>query len=408
MTPRFRFPRWPALVLACCLLGPARAEDEGTKVYQRVLKSVVWIHSPRGGGKLATGSGTLIDRTHRLVLTNFHVVGDNDRARVIFPIFRDGRLVAERDYYVEHLRTNGVPGRVVARDTKRDLALIQLERLPEGAEPLPLSPTGVSPGQTVHSVGNPGGSGALWVYTPGKVRQVYFKRWKADLDGRTASFEAEVVETDSPTNPGDSGGPLVNDQAQLVGVTQGGAVKAQLLSIFIDVSEVKMFLGSPAVRQVTGGDKLVPPRPATALIKDDGHFFSPEVVKKATEEIRDIARKSDRDLIIETYAHVPEDDIEKVKAMDREERDRYFRDWAAKRIKSEAINGVLILVSKEPRHLQVLCPPRLRSVFSEKDAQKLSEILLAKFRAKEYDEGLMEAIRFVREKLVHPPAEQER
>src|SRR5262245_22270494 len=35
------------------------------------------------------------------------------------------------------------------------------------------------------------------------------------VDGRILSFDAEVLETTSPTNPGDSGGPLVNDSVQL-------------------------------------------------------------------------------------------------------------------------------------------------------------------------------------------------
>jgi len=397
------------MVLVCWLAPvPGAAQDEGAKVYQKVMKSIVWIHSSRGGDKRVTGSGSLIDLKNRLVLTNYHVVGDVNRATVVFPITEKGRLVAERDYYLERLRANGIPGRVVARDEKRDLALIQLERVPEGVEALPLATGGVSPGQPVHSVGNPGDSGALWVYTPGKVRQVYFKKWKADLEGRTATFEAEVVETDSPTNPGDSGGPLVNDQGQLVGVTQGGAFKARLLSTFIDVSEVKMFLASREVRRVTGGEKLVPPRPPAALIKDEGGFFSPAEIKKATDEIRDIARKSDRDLIIETYARVPADDVDRVKAMNREERAKYFHHWAAERIRHEAINGVLILICKQPSHLEVLCPERLRSVFDEKDARQLSEILLKKFRAKEYDEGLNEAIQFVRAKLVRERLELEK
>ena len=107
---------------------------------------------------------------------------------------------------------------------------------------MPLAAESPDPGQTVHSLGNPGRSGALWVYTPGKVRQVYSKTWKAKLDDRTHTFEARVIETDSPTNPGDSGGPLVNDKGELVGVTEGGATDAQLLSLFVDLSEVKKLL----------------------------------------------------------------------------------------------------------------------------------------------------------------------
>jgi len=65
---------------------------------------------------------------------------------------------------------------------KRDLALIQLEgAIPTEARSLKLSKESPSPGQRVHSVGNPGASGALWVYTPGSVRQVYHHKFERRL-----------------------------------------------------------------------------------------------------------------------------------------------------------------------------------------------------------------------------------
>ncbi len=390
-----------ASVLACLVLlgGASRADDVGATVYQKVLKSVVWIHSSRGGGKVATGSGSLLDRKHRLVLTNFHVVGDNDRATVMFPIYQKGKLVAEREFYIDRIRRDGIRGKVVARDRRCDLALIQLEDLPEGVEPLPLSPKSVTPGQSVQSIGNPGGSGALWVYTPGRVRQVYFKKWKSELDGRVANFEAEIVETDSATNPGDSGGPLVNDQAQLVGVTQGGAVNARLLSTFIDVSEVKLFLASRDVRKVLGNETLVQPRQPADRIKDEAKMFSPEAVKKATEELLEIWNKFHHDVVVETYPSVPAKDADKVREMNREERNKYFQNWASERLRSGAINGALILICEQPRNLQVRFSERVRSTFNDEDAQKIYKLLAAKFRDKEFDAGLQEAIRYIRDKF---------
>src|SRR5205823_13214931 len=92
-------------------------------------------------------------------------------------------------------------------------------------------------------VGNAGRSGALWGYTSGTVRTApYLKRWQVRLGSSARMFEARVVETQLPTNPGDSGGPLVNDRSELVAVTQGFAPDAQLMSLFIDVGEVKNFL----------------------------------------------------------------------------------------------------------------------------------------------------------------------
>jgi S1-C subfamily serine protease len=131
---------------------------------------------------------------------------------------------------------------VVARDNHRDLALIQLETLPLDAVALPLARESPDEGQRVFSIGNPRGSGAMWVYTPGEVRAVYHRHWKARGTKSILDLEAQVVETSSATNPGDSGGPLVNERGELIGVTQGASGEAQLISFFIDISEVRNLL----------------------------------------------------------------------------------------------------------------------------------------------------------------------
>jgi S1-C subfamily serine protease len=371
------------------------APEGGVKVYQSVLKSTVWIISDRPEGTV-TGSGSLIDRRRRLVLTNYHVVGETRRVRVMFPQFRDGRLVAERDYYKQRVSQDGIAGSVVARDRQADMALIQIARVPAGAQALPIAAEGVSPGQSVHSLGNPGGSGALWVYTPGKVRQVYQKKWAAKAGSETLHFDAKVIETDSPTNPGDSGGPLVNDQAELVGVTQGGATNASLLSVFVDVSEVKRFLASQSVREIE------PPPGAVAVrepfkVRDKASFFGPEAVQKASETIADIAHRFGRDVLIETYATPPADDAERVKAMNSEERLRYFREWVRKRMREERINGVMILICRDPATLYVDVSERARDIVTQDEEKAVHTALLSAFRQKKYDEGLAESLRLIRD-----------
>ena len=52
-----------------------------------------------------------------------------------------------------------------------DLALIELiDPLPEGTVELKLAADSADPADRVHSIGNPGASGALRVYTSGTVR----------------------------------------------------------------------------------------------------------------------------------------------------------------------------------------------------------------------------------------------
>jgi S1-C subfamily serine protease len=221
----------------------ARPEG-GEKVYQHTVHGTVWILVPRNGG-VTSGTGSLIDKTHRLVVTNYHVVGDATKVLAFFAAFHsDGKPISEKSYY-EKLMSSGkaISGRVVERDEKRDLAILQLDSVPSSAQVIYLAKDGAGPGQTVHCLGNTGRSGALWGYTFGTVRSpAYLKKWPVRLGSGTKTFEARVIETQLPTNPGDSGGPLVNDRCELVAVTQGFAPDAQLLSLFIDVSEVKNFL----------------------------------------------------------------------------------------------------------------------------------------------------------------------
>jgi hypothetical protein len=379
-----------AVLLPAAALPQATPTEGGVKVYQSVLKSTVWIVSQRPEGTVS-GSGSLIDRRRQLVLTNYHVVGDVDRAVVMFPAYRDGKVIAERDWYKQHIRERGIRGTVKARDRQADLAVIQIDRVPDGAQALPIANESVSPGQSVHSLGSPGGSGALWLYTPGRVRQVYQKKWAAKAGRETLQFEARVIETDSPTNPGDSGGPLVNDRAELVGVTQGGATNASLLSTFVDVSEVKRFLSSQTVRGIpaAGGGQAREP----FTIRDRASYFSPEAIQAANRDIATIAHRYGRDLLVETNPTVPADDADRVKAMTAKERLEYFQDWARKRARQEGVNGIVILICRNPSTLYVDVTESAKAVVTPAEGKRIHEALLAAFREKKYDAGLEAVVR---------------
>jgi S1-C subfamily serine protease len=244
-----RFPMQAgALVLSLTVCAgwavpPGRAADEGgEKIYERTVRATVWILAPRGK-RTATGSGSLIDEKRKLVITSYHVVGESEQVRVAFAEFnRDKKLIAERNHYLELGVNRFIPAKVLHRDTTRDLAVLELQDLPRGVHVLRLASQSAGPGNSVHSIGNPGRSDALWEYTSGTVRQRYHKKWQAKDGNAVHQFEADVLETQSPTNAGDSGGPLVNKNGELVGITQGMALDAQLLSFFIDVGEVRAFL----------------------------------------------------------------------------------------------------------------------------------------------------------------------
>jgi HEAT repeat protein/S1-C subfamily serine protease len=215
-------------------------------IYRRTLQSVVWIVVMTPNGFPVMGSGSLVDRPNRIVLTNFHViyfdVTFHTKTLVFFPMYEKDKLVTEKERYMRRRDEDGIPGTVVATDLQHDLALVQLSRVPDDVKAIPLADTSVSSLETVYSVGSPGASNALWGSTSGTVRQVHHNKWPVMLAGQIFELDSQVVEATNPVNPGDSGGPLINDRAELVGVAESISRVAQNMSIFIDVSEARNFI----------------------------------------------------------------------------------------------------------------------------------------------------------------------
>jgi S1-C subfamily serine protease/HEAT repeat protein len=280
----------------------------GANHYDRLLKSTVMVLRPEesaGRVAVARGSGSFVHRDQKLVLTNYHVVGDAKEVFVAFPIHEGGNLLVESKVYLDKLlKKELIRGKVVRVLKGQDLALVQLDKVPDGTPVLRLAGRNARPGDVVHSIGNPGASDAAWLYTKGEVRQVSHKKWKSTGGGGGGNpgggpgrglpggipggipgggipgggspggipapsdileFEADVLETTSPTNPGDSGGPLVNEGCQLVGVTQGANTRARSVSLFINVTEVRKILKEQGVDGESGGDSAggsEPPGPS--------------------------------------------------------------------------------------------------------------------------------------------------
>lgn len=132
-------------------------------------------------------------------------------------------------------------------------------------------------------------------------------------------------------------------------------------------------------------------------IKDEGKFFSPDALKKANAEIRDIARQYQKDLLVETFQTVPADQAEKIKTASAEEKSRFFQSWAKERAEQAVVNGVYILICRNPPHLQVITTGggSLGAQFSN----QLRDLLIREFKEKRFDEGLLAAVKRVRENL---------
>ena len=177
-------------------------ESTLVNIYERANPAVVFIIVP----PIGSGSGFVISEEGYIV-TNNHVV---DRGRDYEVVFASG----------ERQRAE-----LIGQDVDSDLAVIQVDELPEKVEPLVLgSSEDLVVGQLVAAIGNPfgeQGSMSLGIIS-GLDRALQSER--ALATGNSYSLP-QVIQTDAPINPGNSGGPLLNLMAEVVGVNSAIATR---------------------------------------------------------------------------------------------------------------------------------------------------------------------------------------
>lgn len=214
----------------------------GEEVYERLLKSTVFICTATSNS-VGCGSGSLIHGQRKLVLTNHHVVGNNRTVLVFFPSYTEGEVEPKPRHYIDNVKTLGIRATVLAKSEAQDLALLELERVPEGVEGLPLASKPVGAGAKLYSVGASGielqdFSGTLWRLSSGEA--------KGRNRFQSANRDAVFLENQKPINPGDSGGPTVNESGALVAVVSNYDPRQRNVSRDVDLTEVQTFLAGYA------------------------------------------------------------------------------------------------------------------------------------------------------------------
>jgi S1-C subfamily serine protease len=192
----------PAGGLAGGLAGGDDVETRRIAVYQRVAPAVVnittqvlrtdffWGTTPEEG----SGSGFLWD-TDGHIVTNYHVIDGAQQIEVSFG--GDTSLTAT----------------VVGGDPINDLAVLKVDSVPEGVQPVELgTSTDLHVGQTAIVIGNPFGQFERTM-TQGIVSAL-----NRTIQTDNSSVLRGVIQTDAAINHGNSGGPLLDSRGHLIGV----------------------------------------------------------------------------------------------------------------------------------------------------------------------------------------------
>jgi tetratricopeptide (TPR) repeat protein len=224
-----------ALFLLAVLTAAAPADGlTSDQLYQQTTRSTAMIVVPQGE-KASQGTGWLIDRDRKLLITNRHVVGVQKNVQVLFPVYRNGQLIDDRAYYLKEAPR--FRGQVIEANPGHDLAIVQLDQLPKEVRSLKLAAERPQAHESILLVGNPGGSPTMWVQTVGTIQSAPPDRIKIKFSDQDLEARVDMLEVKTPVRPGASGGPIVNKDGDLIGVTSGVDKGTHVLSI--DVSEVR-------------------------------------------------------------------------------------------------------------------------------------------------------------------------
>lgn len=204
---RYTFSALALFVVPSFGLAPKLAAEDLSPedLYEKVVKSCVYIVTPLKGG-VAQGSGSLIDVEQKLVLTNYHVVDDEDMVYVQFPVYVKGELMTDKDKYKECIPAgHAIRGKVLYRDKSRDLALVKLDKVPLGTPAIPLAKASPRTGTAVWQIGNAGAVSQVFRVSKGEVSAVAPEKFRVGGGGEVFEVNARMVTATNPVNPGDSG-----------------------------------------------------------------------------------------------------------------------------------------------------------------------------------------------------------
>jgi len=128
-------------------------------------------------------------------------------------------------------------------------------------------------------------------------------------------------------------------------------------------------------------------------VEDNAGFFSADAVSKANEIIAEAKRQSGRDLYVETVPSIPAD---KQANFNPEQRGQFFANWADERGKAMQVKGVVVLVCRDPAYVEVrVGKDTIQQAFIQRDADQLRAILTTNFKAKQFDQGLIQGVQYV-------------
>jgi serine protease Do len=196
--------------LSIAWTGFASGKDLSPReIYEQDSAAVVMVMGyPDGGRKGSGGTGSII-QSDGYVLTNAHVVIDEQTSRPFSRVsvfLKPSRVTGDTKIDLSRM----MHAKVVAYSQPLDLALLKLDGVTQALPIVELSESERSRiGDRVVAIGHPE-QGGLWTLTTGVI--------SAEVDNFNGVKGKNVFQTETGLNRGNSGGPLLDTEGHMVGV----------------------------------------------------------------------------------------------------------------------------------------------------------------------------------------------
>lgn len=216
----------------------------------RVVRATVWVRPEATDGRYA---GVLFSWDDGIILTSASAVGREERVNVVFPMFRDGKFLAEEAEYANraglHVAGHLQPAAVMHVDRERDLALLKVAFVPASSKPIHLAGWDPKVGEKILAVSHPVGVEMHWLLSAGTVRGAGKVVLHPDRPEKAPAVGCFTLQL--PHQGNCAGGPVVNAENELISVLATKEGPRQELAYTVNIDQQRTFM--------TGAHDLVRP-----------------------------------------------------------------------------------------------------------------------------------------------------
>ena len=152
-----------------------------------------------------------------------------------------------------------------------------------------------------------------------------------------------------------------------------------------------------AIALVLASVALLTREAVAGVLRDGADFFSTNAESQVKQTLDRIQQRHGKNVVVETQTSpppsVPTGGSEAA-------RNQAYRDWLDRRGTEQGAD-VIILVTRNPSHVEVGSSKAMRDsgAFTANDHRATSDLILPRFRQKNFDEGILQAVQFIDRRL---------